>query len=170
MFQPVPQDPPTSRIFLWVDLWVVFVGRNFECVEILWVDFWRSRMATKSGPHVIHRLSPLVVKNTRKPGRYADGGNLYLQISSGGAKSWLFRFHLDGRSREMGLGPLHLVDLDTARQLAKAHRQNCSPASTPSITGMQREARYSPKKGRVRIARPGSGVARPTSRTSRSPS
>ncbi|MCX2861958.1 integrase arm-type DNA-binding domain-containing protein [Paucibacter sp. PLA-PC-4] len=79
-------------------------------------------MATKQGPHVIHRLSPLVVKNTRKPGYYADGGNLYLQVSPGGAKSWLFRFRLKGRSREMGLGPLHSIDLEAARQLAKAHR------------------------------------------------
>ncbi len=79
-------------------------------------------MARKQGPHVLHRLSPLVVKNTRKPGRYADGGNLYLQVSAGGAKSWLFRYRLDGRSREMGLGPVHSVDLDTARKLATERR------------------------------------------------
>jgi hypothetical protein len=29
------------------------------------------------------------------------GGGLYLQVSRGGAKSWIFRFMLDGRSREM---------------------------------------------------------------------
>jgi hypothetical protein len=32
---------------------------------------------------------------------------LYLQVSADGAKSWIFRFMLDGRAREMGLGPLH---------------------------------------------------------------
>jgi integrase len=79
-------------------------------------------MATKQGPHVINRLSALVVKNTKKPGCYADGGNLYLQVSPGGAKSWLFRYRLNGRSREMGLGPLHSIDIDAARQTARAHR------------------------------------------------
>lgn len=79
-------------------------------------------MAKKQGSHAIHRLTTLVVKNTRQPGCYADGGNLYLQISSGGAKSWLFRFRLNGRSRAMGLGPLHAVDLEAARNKARVHR------------------------------------------------
>ena len=79
-------------------------------------------MPKKTGAHAIHRLNPLIVKNTKKAGYYADGGNLYLQISEGGAKSWLFRFRLNGRSREMGLGPLHTIDLDTARNQARKHR------------------------------------------------
>lgn len=79
-------------------------------------------MPKKPGAHAIHRLSPLVVKNTKKPGYYADGGNLYLQIAGGGAKTWLFRFRLNGRSREMGLGPLHTIDLEAARNLARKHR------------------------------------------------
>jgi len=33
-----------------------------------------------------------------------DGGGLYLQIAPGGSKSWLFRFTLAGKAREMGLG------------------------------------------------------------------
>jgi integrase len=79
-------------------------------------------MPKKPGAHAIHRLSALVARNLKKPGRYADGGNLYLQVSTGGAKSWLFRYDIDGRSREMGLGPLHAIDLDAARSLAKIYR------------------------------------------------
>ncbi|MFC7736503.1 tyrosine-type recombinase/integrase [Roseomonas sp. GCM10028921] len=41
-----------------------------------------------------------------RPIRRGDGGGLYLQISPGGGKSWLFRFMLAGKSREMGLGPV----------------------------------------------------------------
>lgn len=88
-------------------------------------------MVKKQGAHAIHRLNALVVKNTRKPGCYADGGNLYLQVSPGGAKSWLFRFRLNGRSREMGLGPLHAVDLDAARNLARAHRTELLSRADP---------------------------------------
>lgn len=88
-------------------------------------------MVKKRGAHAIHRLNALTVRNTRKPGYYADGGNLYLQVSPGGAKSWLFRYRLNGRSREMGLGPLHAVDLDVARQLARTHRAELLSGADP---------------------------------------
>lgn len=54
---------------------------------------------------------------------YADGGGLYLQISRSGTKSWIFRYALDGRSREMGLGPLHSVTLAEARDFALEARK-----------------------------------------------
>lgn len=66
----------------------------------------------------IHRLSAPQVSKSKKPGLYADGGGLYLQISKSGARSWLFRYMLAGRSREMGLGPLRIVSLAEAREKA----------------------------------------------------
>jgi integrase len=48
---------------------------------------------------------------------YADGGGLYLQITNGGA-SWIYRYMLAGRAREMGLGPLALFGLSEARAKA----------------------------------------------------
>jgi integrase len=39
------------------------------------------------------------------PGRYGDGGGLYLLIRAPETKFWVFRYRLHGRSREMGLGP-----------------------------------------------------------------
>jgi integrase len=39
-----------------------------------------------------------------RPVRIGDGNGLYLQITAGNGKSWLFRYRLDGRDREMGLG------------------------------------------------------------------
>src|SRR5215218_8843280 len=41
-----------------------------------------------------------------RPVRMGDGGGLYLQIAPAGSKSWLFRFTLAGKAREMGLGPV----------------------------------------------------------------
>ena len=38
-------------------------------------------------------------KLPREPGMHADGGGLYLQITSSGAKSWVFRFMLDKNAR-----------------------------------------------------------------------
>lgn len=56
----------------------------------------------------------------KDPGRYPDGNGLYLQISRWGTKSWLLRFQLAGRSREMGLGALGVVGLKEAREKARA--------------------------------------------------
>ena len=45
---------------------------------------------------------------------------LYLQVASGGSKSWLFRYKspTTAKQREMGLGPLSLVSLAKARELS----------------------------------------------------
>ncbi|MCW1403265.1 integrase arm-type DNA-binding domain-containing protein [Novosphingobium sp. MW5] len=48
-------------------------------------------------------LTPLAVKNA-KPGRHADGGGLHLLVKESGARSWVYRFMLKGRSRDIGLG------------------------------------------------------------------
>src|SRR5215831_17260855 len=68
------------------------------------------------------RLTALKVARAKRPGMYADGGGLYLQITEGGA-SWIYRFMLNGRAREMGLGPLALYGLSDARALAQDARR-----------------------------------------------
>ena len=47
-------------------------------------------------------LTPLQVKNA-KPGRHADGDGLHLLVKQTGASSWVYRFMLDGRARDVGL-------------------------------------------------------------------
>jgi hypothetical protein len=55
-------------------------------------------------PRGIHRLTTRGVSALKKPGRHADGGNLYLQIAPSGTRQWTFLFQLNGKQREMGLG------------------------------------------------------------------
>jgi hypothetical protein len=57
------------------------------------------------------------------PGYYADGVGLYLQVTDAGAKSWIYRYMLAKRRREMGLGALAHVSLAQARAKANAARQ-----------------------------------------------
>ncbi len=66
----------------------------------------------------IGRLSALAVSRAKKPGMHADGGGLYLQVSANGARSWIYRFMIDGTAGWMGLGPLHDVTLADARVAA----------------------------------------------------
>jgi integrase len=70
-----------------------------------------------------NKLFAVEVKSITQKGMHHDGGGLYLQVSAGGAKSWIFRFMLDGRAREMGLGPVHTVPLADARKRAAECRR-----------------------------------------------
>jgi integrase len=47
-------------------------------------------------------LTPMQVKHA-KPGRHADGEGLHLLVKQTGAKSWVYRFMLDGKARDVGL-------------------------------------------------------------------
>lgn len=69
-------------------------------------------------PRLLHKLSATRVAHATKKGYYADGGGLYLQVTSSGLKSWIFRYMRDGRARFMGLGALHTVSLADARMRA----------------------------------------------------
>ena len=64
-------------------------------------------------------------ENTNRPIRIGDKDGLYLQITPNGSKSWLFRYTLDGKSREMGLGSYgdneNLGELTLVEARAKAH-------------------------------------------------
>jgi integrase len=61
-----------------------------------------------------------------RPIRFGDGAGLYLQVAVGDTKSWLFRYTLRGKAREMGLGPVGEppsgVPLAKARILAGEQR------------------------------------------------
>ena len=70
----------------------------------------------------INRLSAKTVSNQKSPGYFPDGGGLYLQVSPSGSKSWIFRFTLKSKPREMGLGALVTIDLAKARKRAASCR------------------------------------------------
>jgi integrase len=69
------------------------------------------------------RLSAVAVNAKKEPGYYADGDGLYLQVTASGAKSWILRFMLNKRSREMGLGSTSKYSLSEARERARKYRQ-----------------------------------------------
>jgi len=79
----------------------------------------------------IEKLTALKVARLNKPGRYADGKGLYLQITKSLAKSWIFRYERDGKERFMGLGPSHSVGLADARELARAARSRLALGKDP---------------------------------------
>lgn len=86
-------------------------------------------------------LTPLAVKNA-KPGSHVDGGGLRLLVKDSGAKSWVYRFMLNGKAGDVGLGPAAGADaiaLSTARDLASALRLKVKAGINP-LEERQREA------------------------------
>ena len=85
-------------------------------------------------------LTSLSVKNA-KPGRYADGGGLYLLVKNARARSWVYRFTLNGKTRDIGLGAAGTggVTLAKARDLAMAMTLKVK-AGTDPLAEREREA------------------------------
>jgi integrase len=68
---------------------------------------------------------------TAKPGKYSDGGNLYLIVSETGARKWVLRFTWRGRAKEMGLGSAASVPLADAREKAGSARRKIAQGLNP---------------------------------------
>jgi integrase len=62
------------------------------------------------------------LENLTAPGRHLDSDGLYLLIGKTGGKSWLMRYQIGGKRRDMGLGPYPAVTLKAARQAAAEAR------------------------------------------------
>jgi integrase len=77
-------------------------------------------------PRIAKRLTEHEVSELRQPGCHAVGGvpGLLLQVTKNGARSWILRMTIDGKRREIGLGPYPTVDLERAALLAAEKRSN----------------------------------------------
>src|SRR6266853_51156 len=79
----------------------------------------------------LHRLSAKQVEAKKISGYYCDGGGLYLQVSPALTKSWIFRYAINGRERQMGLGSLLTVPLTKARKSASGYRDQLAEGIDP---------------------------------------
>lgn len=71
----------------------------------------------------LNQLSAIKVEKTSEPGRYADGQGLYLIVKSSGRKTWVFRYQMATRRRDMGLGVYHKKDNSLAMARTKVAEQ-----------------------------------------------
>ena len=87
-------------------------------------------------PRKAKELSPLEVRRLLSPGRWSVGGvdGLALQVTASGARSWVLRLAVSGKQREMGLGSFPTVTLATAREKARALREQVAAGSDPIVS------------------------------------
>lgn len=68
---------------------------------------------------------------TAGPGRHGDGRGLFLYVKPSGARSWVLRYQVQGRRRDLGLGAYPDVSLATARDRAAEARRLIAEGEDP---------------------------------------
>ncbi len=77
------------------------------------------------------KLTATIVRGLTEPGRYGDGGTLFLNIAPGGSKSWIQRVTIEGHRRDIGLGGFPVVSLAKARERAFRNRVAIADGQDP---------------------------------------
>ena len=70
----------------------------------------------------MQRFTTVRAKALSKPGMYHVDVTLYLNIARGGSKSWIQRITIEGKRRDIGLGPFPVIGLAEARRRAFENR------------------------------------------------
>lgn len=98
-------------------------------------------MGTNAGDGNVGKLSSKQVENLSEPCTRDDGEGLRIVVKASGRKSWLLRYQVAGRRRDMGLGSYPEVSLKEARLIAASHRRQLANGFDPmEIRDAQREA------------------------------
>jgi integrase len=92
--------------------------------------------------------------------RLPDGGNLYLQVtrslSEGFNRNWVFRYEMDGKRHDLGLGPAHTIGLKAARAKAAELRmqiyEGINPAQERKAIKAERKAKLAAEIKRMTFA------------------
>ena len=71
-------------------------GKLWQSAVLMWIE---TRVAMT---REIEKLTSLRVAREDRPGRYADGDGLYLQISASRSISWVFRYRTGGHLSRKG--------------------------------------------------------------------
>ena len=91
----------------------------------------KPRTTKRRGRHPDKALSAAFCRTVAQSGRYADGNGLYLHVDPSGARRWVQRLVIHGRSRALGLGSYALVSLAEAREKALANRKAAREGGDP---------------------------------------
>lgn len=70
--------------------------------------------------------------DTLGAGFHSDGGNLYLRVKDTGARSWVFRYKIESKPVELGIGSRSERTLKDARKLAGEMRTALANGTSPA--------------------------------------
>lgn len=107
----------------------------------------------------LHKLKALQVSRLGD-GMHSDGGGLFLRVK-GGSRSWIFRFTLEGRKKERGLGSVTAVSLAQARDKAAEARIAVGKVSTLPPPKLRLFVQQRPRRHSARRLSGTSSASRP---------
>ena len=84
------------------------------------------------------KLSVRRIDALKDPGFYGDGEGLYLSVKPSGSKSWILRTMVQGKRRDLGVGPASLVSLAEARDKAREWRKVARDGGDPFASRNQK--------------------------------
>jgi integrase len=147
-----PYNLRVCRGFLSSHSFVFHRGKSLQSARNLMMELMMERrLASRMAARSLHKLSPRTIETARKPGRYGDGGGLYLHVDKprlnaagkevAGAKRWVFVCQWQGKRREIGLGSLGVYKLAEVREIAQKARECVARGIDPTA------AREAPSSG-----------------------
>ena len=86
--------------------------------------------------------SAVAVRNVKTPGRHPVGETLYLMVWPSARKSWVQRLTIEGKRKDLGLGPYPAVSLAQARERAQDNLSLAKSGGNP-LAAKQEEAKLS---------------------------
>ncbi len=78
------------------------------------------------------KLNAVKIRNLTTPGKHADGGGLYLEITKTGSKLWRHQYRFNGKQQLLSLGKYPAVTLVQARELHTEQKAQLAQGLNPS--------------------------------------
>lgn len=84
-------------------------------------------------------LTQRFVDKQKTPAKHTDGDGLLLWVKSATSKSWVLRLRIDGKRKDIGLGPVKRMTLEQARLEAERRHDIHEAGGDPTNAGMKAE-------------------------------
>ncbi len=69
------------------------------------------------------KLTAKTIEDLKEPGRYLDGGGLYIDVAQRGSKPWRLKYRPEGKEKPASFGAWPGASLEEARQKAGEARE-----------------------------------------------
>ena len=87
------------------------------------------------------KLTDAKLRNLTTPGKHADGGGLYLEITAAGGRYWRLKYRHGGKEKRLAFGVYPAVSLKEARAKREAAKQVLGHGADPGEARKAEKAR-----------------------------
>lgn len=77
------------------------------------------------------KLTDAKLRNLTTPGKHADGGGLYLEVTPAGGRYWRLKYRFGGKEKRLAFGVYPTVSLKEARERREAAKQMLDRGNDP---------------------------------------